>query len=64
MSDTMINVLRVLNDSLDLQYSPEVANRKALTAQVLAIIAVAEELQKANEMKKKELLRLYGDRFL
>jgi hypothetical protein len=62
MSKTTMSVLEVLNDALDPQYSREAVEKKMLTALILAVVAVSEELETANDLKKREILKLYGDR--
>lgn len=55
MNTTIIQVLQILDNSLDPQYSTGVMEKKVRIAQVLVLVAIAEELEKANEMKKKEI---------
>jgi hypothetical protein len=54
---TISEILRLLENAADLQYSSGVARRKVSIAEVLALVAIAQALEDANEMKKKELMR-------
>jgi hypothetical protein len=60
MSKTTMSVLDVLNDALDPQYSREAVAKKMLTALILAVVAVSEELETANDLKKREILKVQG----
>ena len=64
MDTTIKQALVVLNDALNPQYSSDVAEKKFFAAQILAITALVEELAKANQIKERELRRLYGDDFI
>jgi hypothetical protein len=58
MNTTIVDALKILNNAVDPQYSTEVAGKKMLTALTMAVIAVAEELEKANQLKAIELRRV------
>ena len=56
MSDTILQALKVLDDATAPSYSAEVGNRKAIVGIGLALVAIVEELQEANRLKRKKLI--------
>lgn len=54
MNKTINQVLVLLDNATDPQYSAEISLRKSNIAQTLALVAVAEELERMNDLKEKE----------
>lgn len=66
MGDTILKTLKVLQAAIDgkgYKSPPGVKEEKRAIAQILALVAIAEELQRANQLKEMELRRLYGKDF-
>lgn len=55
MEVTIDEILKILDNSLDPQYSPEAAERKVRMAEVLTLVAIVQELDRANRLKEREL---------
>jgi hypothetical protein len=66
MSQTIKDALQVYNSISSNDYESSGSNfqHNISIVQVLALIAIAEELEKANQLKEKELKRIYGNGFV
>lgn len=70
MYDTIKGVLKILDSSLGEHAGKnyvsflDTKKEKRVVAQILALVAIAEELKRANQLKEMELRRKYGDDFV